>query len=577
MTNPFDQFDAQTAANPFDQFDAPAPTPEKPVSVPRVLGQFAQGHNDAWANTLGLPVDLVNAGARAIGARTSDAPFLGSQSFKNIFDVVATMPARLRDSIEGKTLDPLTESRTARFDAANSTERLGNTIGSAVGSTASTVLPAGLVSRVAAAGSTPQIVADAMKANPVQQAAYTTAGNVVADQTDSPLAGAATTLALPLLTHGVQRTFSAAPAANTQEAERRALLEFGRQNNLGPLTAGKMTDSGKLQTYEGAINRLPIPFLGGRVKATEEAGRDAWQKALIEKAGITGETGATPQVIENGKADLSSRFNNLTANTTLNVTPKFGMDLAGIKSEYGDRLFEDIQPGLMRRIDELSKGPATLAQSGNPAVTLDGKTYQNIRSDLSRISGTASKPADRLAAGKMVEALDDMAEGSMPKAQMADWRQTRQQWRNLLAIENSVTGSNNAQTAVGNIPVARFGRESQGNPDIERFGQYGNKFVGEKMPYDTASRHASGNIVHMLTGALGAVGGAAGAHGHLPITPYTVGAAGAAAVPFAADLAMNNPFTRALLAARYRYPSNSIVNKGLVGTLAAQEAAQHGQ
>lgn len=600
MPDPYESFSSVQGGDPYASFSSPAgqepskgtrlysPNPDAPQwaggpdtvqttgTIPRVIGQFAQHTNDALVRGVSAIPDLSGSFSRAIGLVKPDTPPI-SDAYVQAVDDLASVPRRFRDAFVKGSLGPIfadRESYKTRFEPQGPAERAAASVGDAFGTVAGTAIPAGVVSDIARVGSTPKIVADAMKANPVQQGVALAAGNLAGDATDNKGVGIATTLALPLLTHGAQRTFSAAPAANTQEAERRALLEFGRKNDLGPLTAGKMTDSGKLQTYEGAINRLPIPFLGGRVKATEEAGRDAWQKALLERAGITGETAATPQVIENGKAALSNRFNGLTANTTLNVTPKFGMDLAGIKSEYGHRLFEDVQPGLMKRLDELATAPAALGGAGAPAVTIDGRAYQNIRSDLSRISGTAPKPADRQAAGKMVEALDDVAEGSMPKDQMKDWRQVRQQWRNLLAVENSVTGSNNAQTAVGNIPVARFGRESQGNPDIERFGQYGNKFVGEKMPYDTASRHSVG---HLLTGALGAVGGTAGAHGHLPITPYTIAAAGVAAAPFAADLAMNNPFTRALLAARYRYPSNSIVTKGLVGTLAAQEAAQQGR
>jgi hypothetical protein len=224
----------------------------------------------------------------------------------------------------------------------------------------------------------------------------------------------------------------------------------------------------------------------------------------------------------------------------------------------------------MNRIDELRTSATALNQPGTHAVTIDGRTYQNIRSDLSRIAGTATKPADRRAAGAMVTALDDMAEQSLPKDVMADWRQARQQWRNLLAIKGAVKGANNAETAVGNIPTAGFARRAQGNPDLERLGQFGNAMVGDKAA--NTSRTAHHNMVgHML-------GGGAALYEGLQHAPGpTMYAAAAGAVPFGFDLAMNNPITRAALLARYRNATRSLAPPALYGALAAEGTLQRSQ
>lgn len=549
MSNPFDQFDAPTA-NAFDQFDAPPPAP---VSPTRVAGQAGIGVNDKlYQGVMALP-DLSAQLTRYMGLTSPDTP-LPSEGFRNW--------AR-----------SLGNERPADWEPQNKTEQVGRATGEGIGEAMNFMAPFGALSRVATVPSVVRSASSAMTAKPVLQGLSAATGSAVGEATDNPYLGLGASLAVPFGLAGAQRVASAAPALNTQEAERRALLQFGRDNDLGPLTAGKIIDSKKLQTYEGAINRMPVPFLGGRVKATEEAGRDAFQAANIEKAGITGETAWTPTVSERAGDKIGAQFDALTKNTTINVTPKFGNDLAGIKAEYGDRLFEDVQPGVVRRLDELAKAPAALSQPGATAVTLDGKTYQNIRSDLSRIAGTSTKPADRQAAWKMVEALDEMAGGSMPKDQMADWARARQQWRNKVALDKSVFGSNNAETSVGNIPVARFAKEAKGNSDLERLAQYGAKFVGDKMPYDTASRHTSGGVLgHGLTALAGGLTGAAGAHGGMELTPYTIAGAGAAAMPFAADMAMNNPLTRALLMARYRNPSQSIIPPGVYGSLAGQAA-----
>jgi hypothetical protein len=162
-----------------------------------------------------------------------------------------------------------------------------------------------------------------MVAKPATQVGLTAAGNVAADETGdasvggtrlAPYVGMAVPFALGGTIHAGQRTFSAAPAATAQEAERRALLQYGRSIGA-PQTAGKIIDSGKLQTVESAMDKFPLPGLGQRASATEAANRNAYQRKALESAGIYGETAATPNVLETGQDKLSQRFEELT--TTL--------------------------------------------------------------------------------------------------------------------------------------------------------------------------------------------------------------------------------------------------------------------
>ncbi|HEY6026966.1 MAG TPA: hypothetical protein VIV09_08730 [Pseudolabrys sp.] len=531
----------------------------------RVVGQFAQGNNDAWAGTLGYPVDLVNSGAKALGMQTSDTPVLGSQSFKNIFDYISTLPARYREGVRnanggGGSPDAFGDSRTARFEAQGPAERIANAVGSAVGNTTSTVLPAGLISRASTAGSVPQLVADALKANPIAQTAYTAAGNVVGSETGDPRLGALTTMALPLLTHGAQRTVSAAPAVpGSDEAERRALLEYGRQNDLGPLTAGKILDSKGLQVIESASSKLPLPLIGGRVARTEAANRSAFQGAAIAKAGGSG-TAVTPGLLADNDARIGKMFDAFKGET-VNVDPQFGNDLAKARADFSKQLESQIPASIMSKIDELTTAPASLAQSGNPTAAIDGETFQNIRSKLSKAISKSSG-TDTEALGATIDALDSLAERSLPKDVVDKYVMARQQWRNNLALKASVA-ANNADTAVGNMSPAAFGRASRGNPDLARLGQYGNAFVGDKAP--NSSGTASHNVAnHMLGGGL--VAGGLEAYHNGMMTPHlAIPAAIAASVPYAFELGMNNPVTRAALLARYRNATPSYVTPSLVG------------
>ena len=126
--------------------------------------------------------------------------------------------------------------------------------------------------------------------------------------------------------------------------------------------------------------------------------------------------------------------------------------------------------------------------------------------------------------------------------------------------------ANNEQTAKGNISTAAFGRASRGNKDIERLGQYGNAFVGDKIPNSgTAERSFIG---HMMGAGAGVYEGMQHAPG------LTMGALGVGAVPFALDGALNNPMTRALLLSRYRNASAPIAPSTLYGALAGQQVVQ---
>ena len=536
--------DAQiVAAIKFNPPPKQAPEPSLGTKAARIAGQVGQGFNEAAYNAVMALPDASAWISRKAGLVPEDTP-------------------RPSAALRGAGASTLGITKPVEFRPETEAERIAQSVGTAAGDVAGVLAPVGIAANAAKAGTATKGVLDALRSSPVQQTGFLAAGNAVGEATDNPLIGTATSLALPALTHGAVRAVRAAPAANTQEAERRGLLETGREIGA-PLSAGKITGSSKLQTAESAMVNNPLPFIGGRTAGTEGANRDAWQKAILEKTGQVGETGATRNVTEAVENRLSQGFESITKGNTITVTPKFGTDLDGIKAEYRDRLFEDVRPGLMRRIDELRAGATTSAEPG-AAVTLDGRTYQNIRSDLSRISGTAPKPADRQAARAMVDALDDMAGASLPRDVMGDWAQLRQQWRNLAAIKGAMKSANNDQTAIGNIPTAAFSRLSKGNPELERLGQYGAAMVGDKIPNSGTSSRLFGTAAVGLPGAI--------ASGQVPMNTATMAAAAGLGTPYALDAMINNPLTRKLLLSRYRNAGESPINPGLFGALSVENA-----
>lgn len=484
-------------------------------------------------------------------------------------------------------------------------EKTAAYIGGAAGDVASTALPFGFGLKVASkaaplavrggvtvADSAPTVgrgIAESLAAKPGVQTALSAAGNVAAPEIQGsdlpeftkPYAQMAVPFALGGLAHAGQRAVSAAPAATTQEAERRALLDYG-QSIGGKNTAGKIMDSKRMQTLESVNSQLPLPYVGGSVARTEAANRNAFQTEALRKAGDTsGATAAPPSVTQEVRAKVGDKFGFLTRDLDMKVGPEFGEDLAKARGDISKQLESQMPPSVISKLDELegaarAHGTVAVDSKGNastpPEVSISGETYQNIRSKLSGMLNGAHG-TDKQAIGKMIDALDNVAERNMPKENFQDLKDARQQWRNLLALEKAVGSANNPETAAGNIPTAAYMRASRGNPDIEKLGRYGATFVGDKIPNShTAPRTSFGH----LGGGLGGLA-LAGWQGmeHAPIA--TMSAAAASTAPFVFQAAMNNPATRAAMLARLRNPSNSLIGGPAFGALAGQQLLKQGQ
>lgn len=550
---------------------APPTFPEAssdPLLPYRMAGQFAQKANRSFVNGMAWLPDLYGSFAKTVGLASPETPSF-SRVYGQAIDDLASVPMRVRDAVSRGSLDPVFAPREAynskvTFQPQTRAERVAGDVGSAVGTTLSSVAPGKILAGASAPGSIPAAIGESLSANPVAQGVYTAAGNIVGTETGNPLVGAATTMALPLLTHGVQRTFSAAPAETTQEAERRALLQYGQDNDLGPLTAGKIVNSKGLQTLESASSKLPLPFIGGRVARTEEAGRNAFQRAALEKTGTYGETAVTPDVLAATRDRIGKSFNSLENSTTVHIDPQVGTDLAAARAEFSKQLESQMPKSVLAKLTELESAPAALNQPGVKAVTIDGTTYKNIRSKLSAQLSRAGG-ADKQALGAMIDALDGAVERSIPTDAVQAWKTARQQWRNYLALNRSVA-ANNDQTAVGNMSTAAFGRAARGNPDLEKLAQYGNAFVGDKVP-NTSGTAAHNVANHLLGGGLVA-GGLEAYHTGL-LTPHiAIPAAVVGAIPYAAELGLNNPATRAALLARYRNATPAFVKPSLFSATA---------
>lgn len=550
---------------------APAPS-DTGRTAARIVGQGAQGFNDAIASTVGAPVDATAFLLRKAGVKADD-PFGGSESIKRGIDYVATLPGRAKDAIGQGSLAPLTEDRTSRFGAETQAERIANATGEGLGTAASMVAPFGMLAKATekAAPLTSSIF-DSLAQGPKTQAAANVAGNVAGTETDNPYVGAGVSMLTPLLTHGAQRMVSAAPAANDAEVARRGLIETARKNNI-PLSAGDITDSKKLKTLESWVDTTPLPLLGGGQTVLNAAKQEGFNKALLGTAGENA-TAATDDVMQRMFNRIGGKFDSLAKSTSIRVDPQFGADLDRVEQEYGRQLMSTMKKGTLDKIDELRSaakaiGSMSVDTSGNAvpnlAVSIDGDIYKNVRSALSKETLNAD-PHVRDAAKGMIDALDGVLGRSLGPNGAKEWQEARRLYRNAITIKEAVQARNNPNTAVGNIPPAAIASRSETNPDLHRLAEVGNAFVGDKIPN-------SGTGPRNVLNALALGGGGGMATGLISPTQALVGA-GVAATPYALNAAMNNPATRALLMYRLRNPSEGAASKGLVASLLAQQGVK---
>jgi len=572
------------SGNFFDQFDELPPERSPGEKVARAAIAPAQGANSGLYKTVMALPDLSAMLMKSLGLSDANAP-LPSQRIQQAGQAA-------RDEL-GVTYNPNITPETT-------TERVLFDVGDAAGQTAGMVIPgmgmANTAAKPAAMGlnvaapnlakvgsaTVPsvlptygQTVGQTIASNPYLQFVAGSAGNVTTDFTGNPYLGMAASMATPLAVQGAQRAVSAAPAATGAEAERRALLNDAKGMGIVP-SFGTIANSTPAKFFESVVQKLP--FMGGTQTRINEANKTAFNRKafdLIPQTAGEGIDAATTGTVDAVKARIGKIFNGLEDATTVNIDPKVRADLAAAKADFSQQLLSQMPASIGKKLDELI-GMADQVSPGNrpgeylpvPSsttqtnVTLDGATYKNIRSKLSAQLASA-QGTDKTTIGKMIDALDGAVERSLPKDMVKDWQDARLGWRRISTIDDAVNARRNPETAVGNIPPGALAARAGSDADMERLAKVGTAFVGDKMPDSgTANRMLIQNAMGLGAGGAGAM--------TFPMTTAALAGGG-----YLANLAMNNPYTRQAMIWRLNHATDPIVQKGLVATLAAKQAANN--
>ena len=518
---------------------APIPSPTMP-SVTGALSLVGEGMQQGVADLVGALPAAAAYGTNAIGLTDVD-PGVYSQAVKDALEWIGDQGARLYGG------QPVANRPTPRGHI----EEAFYGGGEAAGLSIPFVGSLGPLSRLLGAAGRPAsaAVVNRMAAAPALQVGAETAGGAVGGYTDNPYLGMLTSLlvgaapgVVPRAVTPFPRTGPRVPASLQGQAgdQVQAALDQGYD-----LTAAQITQSRPLRNLEAALAELP--FGGGAVDDIVRAQRQQFLTEALGQAGIQADQ-LTPEVLGTAARRLGNEADQLAARTTLIVDDQLRRELDGISAQYVDFLDDANRTVAERVINEI-------VQSGaDRAIT--GTDFQQWHSRISELARGAPNGWVRNTLLAVNRALDDAVDRSVADdpALLEDWRGWRQQWRNLMVLENTYRGGRQGDRLVGDLSLGSFQRAVRsadprgytrgGTPFDQQLG-IGDLLASSAVPNSGTAQRLS--YTNMLTG--GALGtGALGAYGGLDAADVAKMVGGVFALPGAMGRMINSQAVRNYLA-----------------------------
>lgn len=426
-----------------------------PGSVSRIVGQGAQGFNDAVANTAGLPGDIIswveNKLTKGLGLpgrpKAAGTPLLSSEGLKEAADYVATLPGRVGDAVSQGSLAPLTDSRTSRFEPQGTAEKVAHGVGSGVGNALSIAIPAGVVANTAKAGTLTQGVANTLAAAPGIQAVAGGVQGGVTEGTGNPWLGTAAGIAVPVGIAAAKRLVT--PFPETLTPQEKAITTTAQNADI-PLTPAQATGNRNLRIVEEKMAKLPGS--AGPVGQMFNEQHGAFNSAVLKKAGIDA-ADASPATLDKAFTQAGQTFDDLASRTKLNVDNQFVNDVNAVVQKYGRRLETNVAPVFKSYLDDLTPLMQAVQSGQNPQVV--GDIYKTVRSDIGgTIRANWKNPDLQKALGGLQKALDDVVERSTSGSLKQEWQDARRQYQALMTIDQAVRGGTQATRSAGDIPYS---------------------------------------------------------------------------------------------------------------------------
>lgn len=563
MSGPWERF-AEGEAGPWKRFEEAKPqlqpaSPGDPVA--RVVGSGIRGVNQAL---YGAPAALLDVAA---------LPFEGSAALTNALGLSSGPSAvgeTLRTTAKGLRAAPDAIANAAGaaigigpqdFEPKTRAEKVAGKVGEYTGNVLASLVPAAAVARYATPGTVTQGVAQTLASQPVAQIASGVVGGATEGYTDSAIAGTLASLATPLALAGVRRSLT--PVGNRLSDQENRLIAAAQQEGI-PLTPAQATGNPTLKTAEATMATLPLS--SGPMERTFRNQRQAFNRAVLERAGVQANE-ASPDTLNRAFAQIGQEFDNLSAQTVVNVDRQFAQDIADVTQRYGRRLDSNVSGIFRSYIEDIYPALKAASQPGaRPQIA--GDIYKNTREDLGRsIRGAGQNPPLQRALQGLQDALDDAVERSTSGGLRDAWQDVRRRYSALMTVDRAMQGGTQADRAAGNIPFSGLKQAvqqsdprgfSRGRGQLNELARVG-EYLSNKVP--DSGTVPRGQMANLLTG--GALfGGVSTAGAGIPA------AAAAALTPWAASRLYNSPLM-------YRYLTNQAVQQPLnLQSLYGAQAAQ---
>lgn len=326
-----------------------------------------------------------------------------------------------------------------------------------------------------------------------------------------------------------------------------------------PLTAGQKTGSKGLRYLEAELG-------GGRAAGVVDDQADAFTSAVLRRAGVDANR-ASPEVMDQAFTRIGSQFDNLAQNNQFVPDNILSNNIQNAVSDYTSNVAESFRAPIVQSVvDDITsmRGPVSGAQ------------YQNLTSRLARAARNTTDGDLKGALLGIRESLDDAMERSIatnnPHMSGA-WREARNQYRNLLAIEQAATraGETAAEGIItpANIRNAAVNQGkrayARGQGDFADLARDGVMTMSPLPQSGTASRFNAQNVGMGLTSILGAGAGATMTGGSP--AGAMAGVAAGAALPRAMGMLLMNPRMQSYLGNQWATQGASPQARGLANAL----------
>ena len=204
------------------------------------------------------------------------------------------------------------------------------------------------------------------------------------------------------------------------------------------------------------------------------------------------------QALRKAADDLGKQFDSVLQANTVKMTPTFKQALADAETQANSELGSEAASVIRKQIAAI--------QTKGVTGEIDGQTAYNIKKALDRIGGGSSDAAfyARDLKKQLMAALND----SLGPAEAAAFAKTRQQYGNMLALENLAQNG-----AEGGISAARLANmKNIGNADLQELADIAAQFMRTR-----ESPH--GALQRLVIGGAATAGGGVSA---LPVVAGTV-------------------------------------------------------